>query len=363
MPRNTVLLSFLHILQNFGKHYQLFSSVTFQAVQGAGMNKEFHCPTIESFLTHSEHKILKIFKSTFFSLLKNGFRRSSSYSFHSGKSIANRSALDGKSHLRFVDIRRKNRNPFFPGHFDVFRSFNRVIHIGTHGCGVKLRSIVALQIGCLIGKECIAYRMRLVKGIFCKINHLIIDAIRHSLGDSLGKTSENTLLRISVNKVFSFFFHNGKLLLTHGTSKQIRSTHAEAGEVPNNLHNLLLIHDNTIGVFQDWLHFFTIIFYLLRIFLSCYIVRNKVHGTRTIECHSGNNVIQIRRLQTFHKIHHTSRFQLENACTVSSGKHRINLFVLIIQFIQIQMNAVIPFDKTNGILYHRKGSQSQEIHL
>ena len=205
--------------------------------------------------------------------------------------------------------------------------------------------------------------MGFIEGIFCKINHLIIDAIRHSLGDSLGKTAENALLRISVHKVFSFFFHNGKLLLTHGTSKQIRSTHAEAGKVSNNLHNLLLIHDNTVGVFQDWLHFFTIIFYLLRIFLSCYIVRNKVHGTRTIECHSGNNVIQIRRLQTFHKIHHTGRFQLENACTVASGKHRINLFVLIIQFIHIQMSAVIPFDKANGILYHRKGSQSQKVHL
>ena len=198
--------------------------------------------------------------------------------------------------------------------------------------------------------------MGFVKGIFCKIDHLIIDAIRHCLGNPLGKATVNALFRISVHKMFSLFFHHGKLLLTHGTTEQICCPHAKTGKVSDYLHNLLLIHDNAVGAFQDWLHFFTIVFYFIRIFLSENIVGNKVHGSRAVKRHAGNDVIEVGRLQAFHKIHHAAGFQLKNPCAISFGNHSVDLIILIIQLIHIKMNSVIFFYKTNGILYHREGS-------
>ena len=198
--------------------------------------------------------------------------------------------------------------------------------------------------------------MGFVKGIFCKINHLVIDAICHLFSNSLGKATVNALLRISVHKVLPLFFHHGKLLLTHGTAEQICCPHAKTGKVSDYLHNLLLIHDNAVGVFQDRLHFFTIVFYLIRIFLSENIVGNKIHGAGAVKRHTRNDVIEVGGLQAFHKIHHSAGFQLKNTCAISFGNHSVDLIILIIQLIHIKMNSVIFFYKTNGILYHREGS-------
>ena len=91
--------------------------------------------------------------------------------------------------------------------------------------------------------------MRLVKGIVCKVNHLIVDAIRHFLGNPLRETTVYSLFFISVNKTLSCLFHFLQLLLTHGTAKQVGISHGKAGKVSHNLHNLLLVDNNAIGIF------------------------------------------------------------------------------------------------------------------
>ena len=134
--------------------------------------------------------------------------------------------------------------------------------------------------------------MGLIKGILGKVNHLVINPVCHLFGNPLGNTACNPLLLIAVDEALPCLLHDGGLLLGHGSSQEIRSAHGKAGQVSHNLHNLLLIYDDSIGIFQDGFHLLTIIVYGSGIFLSRNVVRNKVHRARSIQSYSRNNVIQ-----------------------------------------------------------------------
>ena len=103
--------------------------------------------------------------------------------------------------------------------------------------------------------------------------------------------------------------------------------------------------------------------HLLRILLSGNIVGNEIHGSRTVECHTGNDVIKVRWAETLHKVYHAGRFQLENPCAIPLGKHGIDFAIVIIQMIKIYFYSVILLYKANGILDHGKSTKSQKIHF
>ena len=89
--------------------------------------------------------------------------------------------------------------------------------------------------------------MRLIKGIFCKIDHLVIDMICHLLINAIVHTAYNPFLCISINEVFPFLLHHLCFLLAHGPAHQIASAHGIAGQITDDLHHLLLVDDTAVG--------------------------------------------------------------------------------------------------------------------
>ena len=205
--------------------------------------------------------------------------------------------------------------------------------------------------------------MRLVKGIVGKINHLIINSICHFFRNSFRKTAVNTLFLIAINEILSLLLHDTELLLTHGTAQEVRASHRKSCKIPYNLHNLLLVDDYPVGILQNRLHFRTIILHPVLILLPGNIIRNKIHGARPIQGNSGNNIVQGRGLQAFHKVHHAGRFQLKHPCTIPAGKHPVDFFITVIQFLEIDLHPSVLLHKADGILDDRQSPKTQKIHL
>ena len=180
LPCHDILFLLIYGVQYLGIDHHFLPSVTGKTVKSSGFDKVFNSLFIYVFSRHTFNKILEIFKfSSFLTFFYNGFYHRSSDTFNSGQPIADSPVIHRKLTLSFVDIRRKNGNPHLPAGKDIFRHLRRVIDDRSHKSSHKLYREIILQIGCLIRDHRISRRMGFIKGILCKIDHLIIDLICH----------------------------------------------------------------------------------------------------------------------------------------------------------------------------------------
>ena len=205
--------------------------------------------------------------------------------------------------------------------------------------------------------------MRFIKGILGKINHFIINFICYLLGNPTFYTSRNTFFFISVDKILALLFHYRCLFLTHGAAEQITSSKGITPQGTYNLHNLLLVHNTPVSRLQNRLQLRAVIGNASCIILSLNILRNEIHGAGAVQGNPRDNILQAFRLQFFHKISHSAAFQLEHPICFSLTQHFINLFIFIINVVNIQFHALVLFRQLHCILDNRQGSKSQKVHF
>ena len=215
----------------------------------------------------------------------------------------------------------------------------------------------------LIGHHRVSRRMGLVKGIFCKISHLIKDRLRHILRDPFADTAGYSLFRITEHKVLSLLGHYIALFLRHGTAHQIASSHGIPCQIPHDLHYLFLIHNTAIGRIQDWLQHGCFILYVMGVFFARQIFRNKIHRARTIQRNTRNNIFQILRFQLAHEGGHTGTFQLEYTIGLAGSDHLIHFDIIHINGIDVDLFSFNGFNNIHRILDHRQGTQTQKVHF
>ena len=205
--------------------------------------------------------------------------------------------------------------------------------------------------------------MGLVEGILREVDHFIIDSVCDFFTDAVCYAAGYVFLFISVYKVLPLLFHDGSLLFTHGTANQIGSSHGITGQIPDDLHYLLLVNDAAIGVFKYGLNLRAVVAYMVGVSFSFDVLGNEIHGARSVKSHTCYDVLYVLRLQLLHEVLHARRFQLEHALAFALGYHLINLGIGIINLIYVEIYPVGFINIPDRILYNRKGSESQEIHL
>src|SRR5215510_4136145 len=100
-----------------------------------------------------------------------------------------------------------------------------------------------LEVSGLIGDQRISSRMRFVETVASKGLHLIED-----LGSSL---RVDLFLFCPFNKSLSLSGHLLGVFFAHGASQNIGISHAIATEHLSDLHDLFLINDYSVGIFQN----------------------------------------------------------------------------------------------------------------
>ena len=87
------------------------------------------------------------------------------------------------------------------------------------------------------------------------------------------------------------------------------------------------------------------------------ILRNKIHGTWTIQGNTCDNILQALRLQLLHEILHTRTFQLEHAICLTGSQRIQHCFIIVINVIHINLAAMSLLDHPHSILDHSQGTE------
>ncbi len=93
--------------------------------------------------------------------------------------------------------------------------------------------------------------MGFIECVLCEADHLIVYLIgrsfRYTVPDAAFDFDIARLVILSVDKVFLFLEHDVHLLLAHGSPDQIASAVGVSGQIPDDLHDLLLVDQAAVG--------------------------------------------------------------------------------------------------------------------
>ena len=205
--------------------------------------------------------------------------------------------------------------------------------------------------------------MGFVKCILCKIDHFVINLICDFLINSVLNTSRNTFRFISVNKSLSLFFHDLQFLLGHGTAEKVTSSQGKSGKALYNLHNLLLVHNTSVGGLQNWLQLRTVVVDGVRTVFATDVLGDKVHRSRAVQGNSGDYILQAVWFQLFHEALHSTALQLKNTICTAGSKGIQHFLVVVIYFLHIKREAVVFLYIFYCIIDNCKSSKTKEIHF
>ena len=163
--------------------------------------------------------------------------------------------------------------------------------------------------------------MGFVKGIVGKGNDLIIKGLGHMLGNAIGHAAGDILRFITVDEDLALFLDDLHLLFGDGAADVVRLAHSIAAKGTEDLNNLLLVDNTTIGNFQDRLQFRAFISDFLMIQLIFNEFWNGIHGAGTIQGDDSRNIFNTAGLHTDTDTGHTGRFQLEYALSLAFCQH------------------------------------------
>ena len=116
-------------------------------------------------------------------------------------------------------------------------------HIERHRGGDELDRIVGLEIGGLIGDQRIGRGVRFVEAV--------AGELRHQLEDIFGAAALDAIADRAFDEARFLRRHLLLDLLAHGAAEKIRLAEREAGEHLGDLHHLLLVDDDAVGLLQD----------------------------------------------------------------------------------------------------------------
>ena len=251
-------------------------------------------------------------------------------------------------------MRRQNLYAHSRALFKIFRGFICIAYDTVKKRRKILGFIKAFQICRSVCHNRISRRVRLVKGILCKINHIIINFV-------CGFLRHTPLLR-AFHKYRALFFHNVPFLFAHSLAHGIRSCQTVSAQNAHNLHNLFLIHYASVRNVQNISQQGMFIFYFIRMLFIFYIARNLIHRSRSVKRNPGYNIFKILRFKPFHKRLHAAAFKLENTFRFTAAYHFINLGAVVAYLFDIKINAART-DKPNRVFYDCQVSQAEKIHF
>ena len=153
------------------------------------------------------------------------------------------------------------------------------------------------------------------------------------------------------------------MLFRHGAANEVRLPQRVARELLENLHNLFLIDDDAVGIFENGLQERRVVNDLIGMILVADIGGNEIHGTRAIEGNTRDQIFKTVRLQILHKPFHAALFELKHRVRISGRDQLIRFGHVVADFIEVDIDSQSLFDIAEGILNIRKSREGEEVHF
>ena len=143
--------------------------------------------------------------------------------------------------------------------------------------------------------------MRLVKAVIGEFLQLRPKGLRHFARGAAD--FDRTLDELRLN-----LFHQVDFFLTDGFTQRISLAASKAAPFLRNLHKLLLVDQNSVGVFQRITHTLVQVGNRLFAVLAADKAIDKLHRPRTVQRHHSDDILKMRRLERPQVAFHTRRF-------------------------------------------------------
>ena len=136
---------------------------------------------------------------------------------------------------------------------------------------------------------------------------------REQIENRIGIGFGDAVLHGALHEARTLRVHLGLDLLAHGTAQKIGPAQRVAGELLGDLHHLLLVDDDPVGLGQDGFQQRVQVARVLQLVLDVDVARDVVHRPRPIERDHRDDVLEAVRPQPAQRVAHADRFQLEHA--------------------------------------------------
>ena len=340
-------------------------SVGAKAVKGTCFDQAFHRAAVQLAAVHPLAEIIKAGVGLFPALGDCVLDEVAAYVFHRVQAKTNLTVvIGGKAAVGDVHIRRQHLDAQTGALAGILDDLIRIVQHTGEQCCHELAGVMALEVSGLKSHISVAGGVALVEGVGRKAGHLVVDLVCHLLRDAVGNAARAfvTGLRAAVHKVLPLCFHDGVLLFAHGAADVICLPEGEACQLPEDLHDLLLIDDAAVGHIQNVRQLRGLVADLVRLVPVAQIGGNGVHGTRAVQADQSDDIFKVLGLQAHKHLLHAGGFQLEHALGIALAQHFIGVRVVIIQ---------ITDGKLRVLLLHRnlcvpddgQGAQTQKVHL
>ncbi len=156
--------------------------------------------------------------------------------------------------------------------------------------------------------------------------------------------------------------HLGLDLLAHGAAQKVGAAQRVARELAGDLHHLLLVDDDAVGLLQDRLEQRVQILGLLDAVLAVDVARDVVHRPRPIERVHGDDVVEAVRLELAQRIAHAAGFQLEHAGGLAAAQEVEGRRIVERQGRELEPGAALV-DQALGQDQEGERGQAEEVEL
>ena len=266
--------------------------------------------------------------------------------------LAFRRRLDGELRHRPVDVGRQQRDlqPFQLA--AEIADLVGVAHVEGHRGGEELDRIVGLEIGRLVGDQRIGRGMALVEAVARELRHLV--------EDHRGARLLDVVLGCAFDEVRALGIHLRLDLLAHGAAQQVGAAQRIARQDLGDLHHLLLVDHDAVGLFQDALERRMQVVGLLLTILDADIGRDVVHRAGPIERHQRDQVLEAVGLELGQDVAHAAAFHLEDPVGIALGQHLEGRFIVERDLRDVDLVAA---DLLDGLFDHGEGLEAEEVEL
>ena len=231
----------------------------------------------------------------------------------------------------FIYIRRQNLNPNSAALTDIINNLVRITHLVRQQRRHKLDRPVSLHIRSLIRDKRISRRVTLIETVPRKsLNQLkyLFRLLRLQ-----------PLLRTPFYKSLFLLRYGPGLLLTNCLNQRISLSQRYVTEPVAYPHHLLLVNHNAVRLVE---HLFHNRMRQLppRSVLAVNVITNQNHRPRPVQRVGRNQILNPVRNHLHQQILHPPRFELEHSLGLPTGEQFEYLFVLLVDLLKVNLNAV-----------------------
>ena len=240
---------------------------------------------------------------------------------------------------------------FVDGFGDVFDLTGRGLEDGGH----VRDGIVLLEVGGLVSQQAIERRVGDVEGIAREGDDELPELVCLGLRQAVFETA--------FFEARFFGGHRVALFFADGFEDDVGLTERITRDHLQELHDLLLVDDDAVGVFEDGFENGVQIFDVARVVFALNVDGDLVERTRSVECHHVVDVFDAIGFEFLEVTDHASRFELKDVDGLAATEGFEGTRVVERDVAQLHRRGSASADEGEGIGDDGQIAQTEDVHF